>query len=96
MARVSPLLPVGSKNELVERESGQHFDHGRQLDTQNVQVGMPFPHVGDGLMQVTCRHSFYRRFAFASRNRRRCVPVEIQSAAQGALAGNVFWACATA
>jgi hypothetical protein len=29
---------------------------------------MPFPHVGNGLTQVACRYSFYRRFAFAIGN----------------------------
>jgi hypothetical protein len=32
---------------------------------QNVQAGASFPHVGDGLMQAACGHSFWRRFAFS-------------------------------
>jgi len=47
---------------LVERGAGQHFDHGHQLGVLNVQIGMPFPPVGDGFRHVTRGNSCYGLF----------------------------------
>ena len=50
IGEVGTFTPARSKNELVERGSGQHFDHAHQLDAHDIQVGMPFSHVDHRLL----------------------------------------------
>jgi hypothetical protein len=36
--------------QLVQWRAGHYFDHGDELDAENVEFGMPFPQVGNRLM----------------------------------------------
>ena len=68
-ANVSKILSwLFTTRDLIQRGARHHFDQGHQFDTSNVQVGMPFPHEGDSLMQIGRRDLFYRRLTFPIRN----------------------------